>query len=157
MSETDEAGVLPTDAIPVRTLRESDLQRIVAIDRKTVGRQREEYFRAKIHSALADQKLTTSLVAEVDGAVVGFVLAHLYYGEFGRTEPVAVMDSIGVDPEHRGKHIGQALMRQLTMNLRALRVERVETDVEWNQFELLAFLSKRGFTPAPRVCLSLKL
>ena len=154
---TEEPGVLPTDAIPVRTLKDTDLQRIVAIDRKIVGRPREEYFRAKIHSALSDQKMTTSLVAEQDGLVLGFVLARLYYGEFGRTEPVAVMDSLGVDPEFRGRHIGEALLRQLTMNLRALGVERVETDVEWNQFELMSFLARRGFSPAPRVCLSLKL
>ncbi|MBL8923637.1 MAG: GNAT family N-acetyltransferase [Myxococcaceae bacterium] len=156
MSDELDPGALPTDAVLVRTLREADLPRIITIDKKSVGRPREEYFRSKVKAA-SDAKMTTSLVAEQGGLVVGFVLAKLYYGEFGRTEPVAVMEAIGVDPEFRHKHVGQALMRQLEMNLRALNVERIETDVEWNQFDLLSFLAHRGFTPAPRVCLSLKL
>ncbi len=150
-------GVLATDAVPVRTLKEGDLARIIAIDKAIVGRAREEYYKAKVRRALTEQKMTVSLVAELDGAVVGFVLASLYYGEFGRSDTVAVMDSIGVDPEVRHRHVGEALMRQLEMNLKALRVERVETDVEWNQFELLSFLAHRGFAPAPRVCLRLDL
>ncbi len=157
MNEELEPGVLVTDKIPVRMLKEADLPRIIAIDKKIVGRPREEYFRQKVKAALAGQTMQTSLVAEVNGLVVGFVLANLDYGEFGRTEPVAVMDSIGVDPEFRHQHVGEALMRQLEMNLRALGVERVESDVAWNQFELLSFLAHRGFQPAPRVCLSLKL
>lgn len=157
MSQDIEAGALDTDKVQVRTMKESDLARIVTIDKKSMGRPREEYLKARIKGALAEQKMNCSLVAELDGLVVGFVIARLFYGEFGRTEPVAVMDSIGVDPEFRKQHVGAALMRQLTMNLRALGVERIETDVDWNQFELLAFLARRGFTPAPRVCLGLKL
>lgn len=157
MSDDLGPGVLATDTVPVRNLKEGDLSRIIAIDKAILGRPREEYFRAKVKRALTEQKMNISLVAELDGAVVGFVLASLFYGEFGRTEAVAVMDSIGVDPEYRHRHIGEALMRQLEMNLKALNVERIETDVSWNHFDLLAFLAHRGYTPAPRVCLSLQL
>ncbi|MCC6337612.1 MAG: GNAT family N-acetyltransferase [Myxococcales bacterium] len=157
MNTHEEPGALPTDAVRVRTITEADLTRVVAIDKKSMGRPREEYFRSRLKSALSDSKMVTSLVAEVDGLVVGFVISRLYYGEFGRTEPVAVLDSIGVDPEFRKQHVGAALLRQLTMNLKALNVERLETDVEWNHFELLSFLARSGFKPAARVCLSLAL
>ena len=109
MNDELEPGVLVTDKIPVRMLKEADLTRIIAIDKKIVGRPREEYFRQKVKAALAGQTMQTSLVAEANGLVVGFVLANLYYGEFGRTEPVAVMDSIGVDPEFRHQHVGDAI------------------------------------------------
>jgi hypothetical protein len=39
------------------------------------------------------------------------------------------------------------------MNLSALRVERVETQVDGSQPDLLAFLARAGFRPAARVCL----
>jgi len=37
-----------------------------------------------------------SLAAEIEGLLVGFLLARVYYGEFGTLEPAAVMDTIGV-------------------------------------------------------------
>jgi predicted N-acetyltransferase YhbS len=147
-------GSLPTDAVTVRELREGDLAAIVKIDRASTGRPRREYYESKLKAAVADKKLRTSLVAELDGHVVGFLLAHVFYGEFGHTEAVAVIDSVGVDPAFRGKHVGQALLRQLLMNLQGLRVERVETMVDWTQLDLLSFLMKSGFQPAPRLCLA---
>lgn len=146
-------GTLPTDAVTVRDLREGDLAAIVKIDRASTGRPRAEYYEAKVKAAVGEKKLRTSLVAELDGSVVGFLLARVWYGEFGHAEPAAVIDSVGVDPKFRGKHVGAALMRQLQMNLRALRVERIETQVDWDQFDLLAFLAKSGFKPAARLCL----
>jgi predicted N-acetyltransferase YhbS len=146
-------GVLPTDAVTVRELRAGDVPAIVRIDRASTGRPRQEYYEAKVRAVLNEPRLRTSLVAELDDHVVGFLLARVHYGEFGRAEPVAVIDSLGVDPEYRKRHVGQALMRQLTMNLTALRVERVETQVDGSQLDLLAFLANAGFRPAPRVCL----
>jgi hypothetical protein len=35
-------------------------------------------------------------------------LGRLYYGEFGLPEPVAIVDSIGVHPELKGRHVGRA-------------------------------------------------
>ena len=148
-----EDGTLPTDAVAVRELRATDVAALVKIDKASTGRPRLEYYATKTKSAVAEQKLRTSLVAELDGHVVGFLLARVYYGEFGHAEPVAVIDSVGVDPAFRGRNVGQALMRQLLMNLGALHVERVETMVDWTQLDLLAFLAKSGFRPAARLCL----
>lgn len=150
--ESDE-GRLPTDAVTVRDLRKEDVAAIVRVDKAATSHSRREYYEAKVRACLADQRLKTSLVAELDDHVVGFLLATVYYGEFGRAEPVAVIDSLGVDPEYRKRHVGQALMRQLTMNLTALGVERIETQVGPSQLGLLAFLANAGFRPAPRVCL----
>lgn len=152
------SGLLPTDSIAVRALTADDLAAIVKIDAASMGRPREEYYRAKLHEAIAQAAgPRTSLVAEVDGHSVGFLLAKVYYGEFGQAEPVAVIDSIGVDPRFRGKHVGQALLRQLLINLQALRIERVRTEVDWEQINLLHFLQRNGFKPAPRFCLERQL
>lgn len=157
---TDEElgpGELLEDRVAVRTLREDDLADLIRVDRAAMGRAREEYYRAKVRAALREATLQASLVAELDDRVVGFALATLYYGEFGRPEPVAVVDSLGVDPEYRHRHVGRALMRQLLMNLRALGVERVETQVTWEQLDVLRFLASQGFRPAARIALELEL
>jgi predicted N-acetyltransferase YhbS len=153
----DDSGSLPTDAVLVRDLRTADLTAIVKIDRASTGRVREDYYKAKVKAAMSEPTLRTSLVAELDGHVVGFLVARLFYGEFGHAEAVAVIDSVGVDPAYRKQHVGQALLRQLTMNLRALHVERIETQVDWEQFDLLAFMAKNGFRPAARMCLERRL
>ena len=149
-----EPGLLETDRIAVRGLRDDDLSAIVKIDASSMGRPREEYYRAKFREATEESGgPRTSLVAEVDGHAVGFLLAKVYFGEFGQAEPVAVIDSVGVDPRYRKQHIGQALLRQLLMNLQALRIERVRTEVDWEQLDLLHFLQRNGFAPARRFCL----
>ena len=46
--------------------------------------------------------------------------------------------------------IGRALLSQLFVNLEALRVERVATVVERNNFELLSLFYRAGFATSQR-------
>jgi ribosomal protein S18 acetylase RimI-like enzyme len=149
----EEPGTLETDAVPVRTLRESDLDAIVAIDAAVSGRRRPRYFELMLDRALKHSALQVSLVAELDARVVGFLLATLYYGEFGIVEPTCSLEAIGVDPRYRRRKVGRALMRQLRLNLGALRISTLRTEVAWDDFDLLAFLRREGFLLAPRLCL----
>jgi len=70
-------------------------------------------------------------------------------------EEVAVLDTIGVDPAFRGRGVGAALLEQLVRNLRGLNIDTVRTEVDWEGFDLLGFLARQGFKPAPRLCLDL--
>ena len=78
-------------------------------------------------------------------------MARADLGDFGRTEPVAVIDTLGVDPEYAHRGIGRALLSQLFANLDALRVERVETIVPQRNLGLLGFLYAAGFAPSQRL------
>ena len=118
----EETGVLETDAVLVRTMRQDDLNAIVAIDAAASGRRRPRYFELMLQRSITQAGLQISLVAEVDNRVVGFVIGSLYYGEYGVVEPSASIDAISVDPRIRGKNVGKALMRQLRLNLGALRI-----------------------------------
>ncbi len=151
------AGELEIDSIPVRRLGGDDLDAVVKIDAASTGAKREEFFRAKLARALEDSSVQLSLAAELDGMAVGFLIVTFYYGEFGQPETVAVIEAIGVHPEYRGRQVARALIRQLEMNLGALGVETVRTEVSWDQLELVQFLAHFGFEPAPRFCLQKKL
>jgi ribosomal protein S18 acetylase RimI-like enzyme len=70
------------------------------------------------------------------------------FGGFGQTEPVAVIDTMGVDPGFSSQGIGKALLSQLLANLSALRVERVQTQVARENFDLLGFFFRCGFDPS---------
>ncbi|HEY4933750.1 MAG TPA: GNAT family N-acetyltransferase [Terriglobales bacterium] len=149
----EETGVLETDAVLVRTMREDDLHAIVAIDAAASGRRRPSYFELMLQRSITQAGLQISLVAEVDNRVVGFVIGSLFYGEYGVAEPSASIDAISVDPGVRGKSVGKALMRQLRLNLGALRIATLQTEVSWDDFGLLAFFRSQGFRPSSRLCL----
>ena len=153
----DEIGVLETDTIVVRSMREDDLNAIVAIDAAASGRRRPRYFEVMLHRAISQTGVQISLVAEVDGRVAGFVIGSLYYGEYGVVEPSASIDAISVDPATRGNKVGTALMRQLRLNLAALRIMTLRTEVSWDHFGLLAFFRSQGFRPSRRLCLECEL
>jgi ribosomal protein S18 acetylase RimI-like enzyme len=145
-------GPLARDRIPVRSLEEGDLRALVAIDRRITGRDRAAYFHRKLSEALTDSGVRVSLVAELDDVAVGFIMARVDFGEFGQVETTAVIDTIGVDPDYRNKGVGRALLSQLLANLGTLRVEKVRTEVGWQDHNLLGYLDHSGFRPSQRLC-----
>ena len=146
-----DVGELARDRIPVRSLREADLKALIAIDRRITGRDRSAYFERKLAEALHESDVRVSLVAELDGRPVGFIMARVDLGEFGRIEAAAVMDTIGVDPDYAGRGVGRALLSQLLANLATLRVDKVLTEVDWGDRELMAYLDRCGFKPSGRL------
>ncbi len=158
MEETElDPGALDTDHIEVSTLKPGDLDWMVSIDRRYFGRSRAEYFKKKLDEVQKDTGIRISLAARLDKQPAGFLMGRLYYGEFGLPEPVAIIDSLGVAEAFAGKKVAKALMRQLVMNLRGLGIQRVQTQVDWDQGDLIAFFRQSGFSPAPRLCLELDL
>lgn len=142
--------------VTVRGLKPSDLESVIALDAKNIGRRREEFFRIKLQQNLQETGIKVSLAAEIDGMFTGFLLARVFYGEFGTLEPVAVLDTIDVHPDFRGRGVGQALLGQLRVNLHALHVPALRTEVGWDEQELLGFFHHAGFRPAARLCLDLQ-
>ena len=135
----------------VRAMTPADLAQIVRIDRSITHRDRRGYIARRLDEAMCDSALRVSLAARIDGAIVGYLMAHADLGDFGRTEPVAVIDTLGVDPEYAHRGVGQSLLAQLFANLGALHIERVETLVAWGDQALLGFFHRAGLKPAQRL------
>jgi ribosomal protein S18 acetylase RimI-like enzyme len=146
----------PTNVL-VRSLRLSDGPRLTRMDQAITGRNRSAWYEGKLKRALDDSDVRISLGAEVDGVLAGAVLGSLHYGEFGLPEPIAVLDTILVDPAYARRRVGTALLDQLLKNLSALGIERLRTEVAWDEHDLNRFLARRGFVPAPRLVLELDL
>ncbi len=151
LPRANDFETLARDRADVRSLERVDLEEIVRIDRRIVGRDRSAYIGRVVDEALQDSAVRVSLVAHQDGSATGYVMASVDFGDFGRTEPVAVIDTIGVDPGFTGAGIGSALLSQLFVNLEALRVERVATVVERDNFGLLEFFYRAGFGSSQRL------
>ncbi len=145
------------ESLTVRTLVPGDAPRLVRIDQRLTGRNRSAWYEGKLKRALAESDVKISLGAELDGFLVGAVLGSLHYGEYGQPEPIAILDTILVDPDCSGRGVGRALLESLTRNLRAFGIERLRTEVSWDEHELSRFLGRAGFVPAPRLVLELRL
>ena len=148
-----QPGTLETDTVTVRTMRDSDLESVIAIDEAATGRRRPSYFQRILERTIKEADFQVSLIAELEGVVAGCLIATLYYGEYGVMEPWASIETIGVLPEVRRQHVGKALMRQLQMNLGALNIEKVRTQITWNNYELLSFFERFGFRPGDQISL----
>ncbi len=151
--EGDDVNALSRDRVPVRSMKAGDLRKIIAIDRDSTGTDRTDYYTRKLDESLNQSGVRVSLVAELEGYPVGFIMARVDFGEFGHAGSEAEMDSIGVDPGYRGHGVGHALMSQLIANLAVLRVETLRTEIAWDAVDLIAYFSATGFSPAQRVTL----
>ena len=153
-SSGDDFDALSRDRVHVRSMEQGDLAAIVAIDKTATGKDRTDYLSHHLQEALQHSGIRVSLVAESeDDRPVGFLMARVDFGEFGRTEPEAVIDTMGVDPDAAHHGVGHALMSQLLANLRALRVDKARAGVAWDDFAVIGFLESCGFRPSQRLAL----
>jgi ribosomal protein S18 acetylase RimI-like enzyme len=151
------AKINPED-VRIRVLRNDDFNSIIEIDSMVGKKSRPEYYERKLRR-LTDSKeqIVSSLVAEYGGRVVGFLMGEVFYGEFGIPESHATIDTIGVDPKMQRGGIARLLLDEFITNMKAIGVTSIRTIVSWNDFDLVGFFSKMGFSPAHVLNLEMKI
>jgi ribosomal protein S18 acetylase RimI-like enzyme len=141
----------------MRVLKREDLKTVVAIDEVASKQSRLDYYERKFATVLdSKHNINASIVCEVDGKVVGFLMGDVYFGEFGVPETSATIDTIGVHPDYRDHGIASEMLDQFTMNMKAAGVKRVYTLVNWDEFALGKFFARNRFVPSKRVNLELQ-
>jgi len=142
--------------LKIRGLKTEDLDAIVKIDEKVLGENRKDYWERKLKS-MNNQSSQVSLVAEVEGEVVGFILGDVSGWEFGVPETIGWIDTIGVEPGYQKKGVATALAHELIKNLKAIGVRTIYTLVSWNDWDLLQFFHAMGFTRGDMINLELRI
>ena len=156
MEEEAESTMNSLENLKIRTLKEEDLDAIVRIDEKVMGENRKNYWERKLE-LMNNRSSQISLVAEVEGNVVGFILGDVSGWEFGVPETIGWIDTIGVDPAYQKKGLARALAHELIKNLKVLGVKTIYTLVSWNDWDLLQFFHAMGFTRGDMINLELKI
>ena len=149
---TDNASNVPV----IRTMNSKDLDRIVEIDTKILGQPRPEYWEMKLE-LVEKRSPIASLVAEMDGEVIGFIIGDASGWEYGVPEDVGWIDTIGVDPAYQRKGIAQMLFSEMIDHLKKVGVTSIYTFVNWRDWSLLQFFDSMGFTKGDMVNLELKI
>ncbi len=141
--------------VTIRTLRREDINALIEIDEKLVGKRRPEYWEMKVE-LLEHRAPIASLVAERDGRVVGYVLGDASGWEFGIPDTTGWIDSIGVDPAFQDKGIGRELVQEAIRHMKKVGVGRIYGLVNWRDWDMLKFLNEVGFTRGDMINLELK-
>lgn len=140
-------------SVDVRPLEKTDLDVVIALDSRNVGRSRRGYFERRLASALRDPRTHLQLAAVGPSGLEGFALARITSGEYGRPEPAVLLEAVGVEPSRQHAGIGRRMMDTLAAKAAARGIGTVVTDVDWRNHAMLQYLDGAGFTLAPRLLL----
>jgi predicted N-acetyltransferase YhbS len=144
------------DNVKIRSLSQEDLEAIVEIDEKVLGESRRDYWQKKLR-LMSDKSSQVSLIAELEGKTLGFILGDLSGWEFGVPDTIGWVDTIGVDPAYQKKGLATALAHELIKRLKTIGVQTIYTLVSWDDWDLLQFFHAMGFTRGDMINLELKI
>ena len=140
----------------IRPVDELDIGGIVRIDERITGVYRPEVWEQRVMYYLRRDP-DASMVAEVDGQVVGFMLGEVRTGEFGLEEPGGWIERFGIHPDFRGRDLGRLMFDAMRARFTAQGATTIRTLVDRRDGVVTGFLKALGFEPAALEALEVKL
>lgn len=138
-----------TDEVRVRPADELDIGDIVRIDEKIGGEYRPEVWERRLGYYIRRDP-DASVVAEIDGEVVGFMLGEVRSGEFGLEHATGWIEVLGVDPAARGKAVGRHMAEAVLAHFVEQGATEVRTLVDEDAMgDVAGFFRSLGFEQAP--------
>lgn len=135
-------------AVSIRRLQREDFDAVVRMDERITGRPRPDYWRERFETAETIRPPWASLVAELDGRAVGFLLGWASGREFGVPGSVGWIDVIGVDLPYRGRGVGRALVGAFADSAKELRdIDTIFTLIDPGDNQIREFFARLGFAP----------
>ncbi len=131
--------------VNIRRMGRSDINAVLAIDREISGGQGLITYKDML-AADPGGTLDLSFVAEVDGRVVGFILARITYMGVPFIE-IALIQALVVDPEYQGRGIATRLVRAFLDYCHAedVGVNTIRVAVDEHNMKLRRFFERLGF------------
>ena len=133
--------------VKIRCLEDTDLGDITRIDERIGGSYRPEVWERRM-AYYSRRDPDASMVAEIDGRIVGFMFGEVRSGEFGMEEPTGWIEVLGVDPEARGRAVGRRLAESMMDYFRQSGAPTVRTMVDAEMVGIERFFESLGFEPA---------
>ena len=143
-----------SDDMSVSPLCADDLDAVISIDKSLGGVSRRGFFEKRLAAALERPQDFVYVGLHREGMLVGFAMARLLEGEFGKSRTSAALDALGVAPDHQGKSAGHKLLAAVEEVLRHKGVSELTSQVDWQDHGLISFFADAGFDLAPRTVLT---
>ncbi|MCC6609677.1 MAG: GNAT family N-acetyltransferase [Burkholderiales bacterium] len=142
-----------TETLRVRQVQTADLDQVIAIDARVTGVEKTDYWYEVFHRyGTRGGRQRFFFVAELDGAVEGFVVGEVRDWEFGEP-PCGWVFGVAVRPEARLAGIGSRLLEALHSAFRAAGVTKARTLVARDNHLVLSFFRSQGMMAAPFIAL----
>lgn len=119
----------------LREVRERDLREILEIEYRCFP---DPYPISLLHRLMIVHR-DTFLVAEMGGRIIGYIIGALRWGNTGH------ILAIGVDPEHRRKGVGSALMAEVIRRLKIKGAGLIRLEVRKSNVSAQEFYLALGF------------
>jgi len=129
--------------VNIRRMMRSDIDSVLAIDRKIGGGRGLITYRDMV-AVDPGGALDLSFVSEVDGKVVGFILARLTYAGVPFTE-VALIQAIVVDPDYQRRGIASRLVNALLGYCHGEGINTIRAVLDERNADLKRFFQRLGF------------
>ncbi|MBW2655001.1 MAG: GNAT family N-acetyltransferase [Deltaproteobacteria bacterium] len=138
-------GITLNDAEAIQTIRKAISEDDAGVD-----------FIKVIEQQISEGTDKSSLVAEINGNVVGYMISTSLYAGFGIKKSAWIM-AIGVHPDFMGQGIGLKLAEKICDIYRDKGVKNIYSSVLWDSTDVLSFFKKLGFERSEFINLKKKL
>ena len=89
--------------------------------------------------------------------MVGFIIGGASRWEYGLSEDIGWIDTIGIDPDYQRKGIAGILFSRMSDNLKKMGVKTINTFVKRRDWKLLKYFERMGFQQGDMTNLELDL
>jgi len=135
---------LVENAVKIREITFEDAVAIQQIRKAISEEDGSVDFEKFIEQQISESSGKLSLVAEISGRVVGYMISTTLYAGFGIKKSAWIM-AIGVHPEYMGQGIGLSLARKICDIYKEKGIENIYSSVLWDSTDVLSFFKKLGF------------
>lgn len=144
------------DTVNIREITLNDAEAIQNIRKAISEDDGEVNFVKIIEQQISEGSRKSSLVAEINGAVVGYMISATLYAGFGIKKSAWIM-AIGVHPDYMGQGIGLKLARKICEVYKDKGIKNIYSSVLWDSTDVLSFFKKLGFERSEFINLKKKL
>ena len=130
--------------VNVREITSDDAESIQDIRMSISEDDGEVNFKKLVEQQLDGGYGRLSLVAEIEGKVVGYMISTTLYAGFGVKKSAWIM-AIGVHPDYMGQGIGMELANKICEICKTKGVKEMYSSVLWDSTDVLSFFKKLGF------------
>lgn len=131
------------EKLVIRKLQAGDASRVgnicADITQTTVA---EDFVQMLTEQPLKKEDL--SLVAELEGNVIGYMISTIMSGIFG-IKRSAWISTMGVAPAYMGQGIGEKLAQETFRRAKEAGLQDIYTSVQWDSPDLLSYFQTMGF------------
>jgi len=135
-------------AFVIRPGTVDDIPAVSEIDTQETGLAKPDYWRDLFSPDGGGAESRAVMVAERDGAVVGFIIGEVRAWEFG-SQPCGWVFAISVRPDAREDGVASALFEALSDFFKQTGVKKVRTMIRRDAHLLMSFFRSQGMMAGP--------